>query len=72
MGKSLDPPEYVDKWISWTPQLTSNPMENPTKEKRGKETGTKIGTRRKGKGFLVSRHSEEFNGQDVNKKHRVE
>ena len=52
---SREPPGYVDKCISWSPQLIKKPMEEK-KEKRGKETGTKIGTRRKGEGYHTSSH----------------
>ena len=44
--QSWDPPGYVDKWISWRPQLIKKIYgEPPKKKKRGKEEGTKIGTR---------------------------
>ncbi len=36
----LDPPEYVDKLIIWSLQLTSKPMETPPPKKRGKQVGT--------------------------------
>ena len=41
-------PEYVDKLIIWSLQLTSKPMETPPSKKRGKQVGTKIVTSRKG------------------------
>ena len=53
IDKSLEP-GYEDKWISWIPQLTPNLWRPPKKEKRGKEEGTKIATRRKGEGYVYS------------------
>ncbi len=34
--KSLDHSAYVDKWISWNPQLINKPMETPQKRKKTK------------------------------------
>ncbi len=45
IDKSLYPPGYVDKTISWRPQLIKTLYEDPQKKKKiGKETGTKMGT----------------------------